>query len=70
MTRQWTLKPVEAEYVIYFKEPLDEFGEITGMVIGADRAEIKDEHFILYKGNSVIFFCPIERIDIFYVGTV
>ena len=39
----------------------------TGMkVIGADRAEIKDEHLILYKKDSIVYFCPIERIDNFH----
>lgn len=64
MTGQWIIKPVETQYVIQFKE-LD---GVTNIVITADRAEIKDEHLILYKKDSVIYFCPIERIDNFYVA--
>lgn len=70
MTGQWIIRPVETQYMIQFNEPLEGTEEAKWLCIPADRAEIKDEHFILYKRNSVIFFCPIERIDIFYVGTV
>lgn len=61
MTGQWIISPVEAQYVIQFKEP----DGVTGIVIPADRAEIKDEHLVLYKEDSIVYFCPIERIDNF-----
>lgn len=70
MTGEWIIKPVETQYIIHFKEPLDEDGKITGMVIGADRAEIKDEHLILYKNDSIVYFYPIERIDNFHARKV
>ena len=70
MTGQLIIKPVETQYVIQFKEPLDESKEITGMAICADRAEIKDEHLILYKKDSIVLFCLIERIDSFYAREV
>lgn len=61
MTGQWIISPVETQYVIQFKES----DGVTGIVIPADRAEIKDEHLILYKKDSIVYFCPIERIDNF-----
>lgn len=70
MKEQWIMRTVETRYVIHFKEPLDEFEGITGMSICADRAEIKDEHLILYKKGSVVYFYPIERIDNFYAREV
>lgn len=62
MTGQWIISPVETQYVIQFKES----DGVTGIVIPADRAEIKDEHLILYKKDSIVYFCPIERIDNFH----
>lgn len=62
MTGQWIISPVETQYVIQFKES----DGVTGIVISADRAEIKGEHLILYKKDSIVYFCPIERIDNFY----
>ena len=61
MTGQLIISPVETQYVIQFKES----DGVTGIVIPADRAEIKDEHLILYKNDSIVYFCPIERIDNF-----
>lgn len=61
MTGQWIISPVETQYVIQFKES----DGVTGIVISADRAEIKGEHLILYKKDSIVYFCPIERIDNF-----
>ena len=61
MAGQWIISPVEAQYVIQFKES----DGVTGIVIPADRAEIKDEHLVLYKKDSIVYFCPIERIDNF-----
>lgn len=62
MTGQWIISPVETQYVIQFKES----DGVTGIVIPADRAEIKDKHLILYKKASIVYFCPIERIDNFH----
>ena len=62
MTGQWIISPVETQYVIQFKES----DGVTRIVIPADRAEIKDEHLILYKKDSIVYFCPIERIDNFH----
>ena len=62
MTGQWIISPVETQYVIQFKES----DGVTGIVIPADRAEIKDEHLILYKKDSIVYSCPIERIDNFH----
>lgn len=62
MTGQWIISPVETQYVIQFKGS----DGVTGIVIPADRAEIKDEHLILYKKDSIVYFCPIERIDNFH----
>lgn len=61
LTGQWIISPVETQYVIQFKES----DGVTGIVIPADRAEIKDEHLILYKKDSTVYFCLIERIDNF-----
>ena len=61
MTGQWIISPVETQYVIQFKES----DGVTGIVISADRAEIKGEHLILHKKDSIVYFCPIERIDNF-----
>lgn len=66
MTGQWIISPVETQYVIQFKES----DGVTGIVIPADRAEIKDEHLILYKKDSIVYFCPIERIDNFHARKV
>ena len=61
MTGQWIIRPVETQYIIQLKES----DGVTGIVIPADRAEIKDEHLILYKNDSIVYLCPIERIDKF-----
>ena len=66
MTVQWIISPVETQYVIQLKES----DGVAGIVIPADRAEIKDEHLILYKKDSIVYFCPIERIDNFYARRV
>lgn len=66
MTGEWIISPVETQYVIQFKES----DGVTGIVIPADRAEIKDEHLILYKKDSIVYFCPIERIDKFCASEV
>ena len=60
-TGQWIIRPVETQYIIQLKES----DGVTGIVIPAERAEIKDEHLILYKNDSIVYFCPIERIDNF-----
>ena len=70
MIEQWIIKPVETQYVIQFKEPLNKIGEITGMAICADRAAINGKYLILYKKDSVVYFCPIKRIDSFYAREV
>lgn len=70
MVGEMIIKPVETKYVIWFKKLLDDTGENTGMTICADRAEIKDEHLILYKKDSIVYFCLIERIDSFYAREV
>lgn len=66
MTGRWIIKPVETQYIIQLKES----DGVTGIVIPADRAEIKDEHLILYKKDSIVYFCPIERIDNFHARKV
>lgn len=70
MVGELIIKPVETQYVIHFKEPMDNTEEIIGMVISADKAVFKDEHLILYKKDSIVYFCPIERIDNFYAEEV
>ena len=66
MTGKWIIKPVETQYIIHLKES----DGVTGIVIPADRVEIKDEHLILYKNDSIVYFCPIERIDNFHARKV
>lgn len=61
VTGQWIIRPVETQYFITFKG-----NDIKCFTIPADRAEIKDEHLILYKKDSIVYFCPIERIDNFH----
>ena len=61
MTGEWIIRPVETQYVVQFKES----DGLIGIVIPADRAEIKEEHLILYKNDSIVYFCPVKRIDNF-----
>ena len=70
MVGEMIIKPVETKYVIWFKKLLDDTGENTGMTVCADRAEIKGKYLILYKKDSVVYFCPIKRIDSFYAREV
>lgn len=65
MTGQWIIKPVEVQYFITFKG-----NGIECFTISADRAEIKDKHLILYKRDSIVYFCPLKRIDNFYAREV
>ena len=65
VTGQWIIRPVETQYFITFKG-----NDIKCFTIPADRAEIKDEHLILYKKDSIVYFCPIERIDNFCASEV
>lgn len=65
MMEELIIKPVETQYFIAFKGNNSE-----RFTILADRAEIKDEHLILYKKDSIVYFCSIERIDNFYAREV
>lgn len=52
--------------IVYAVEYDKGYCKIGMSSIPADRAEIKDEHLILYKKDSIVYFCPIERIDNFH----
>jgi hypothetical protein len=69
VNEQW-IRPVKTQYVIQFKKPIDKGSGSTVIIIAADRVEIKGEHLILYKKHSIVYFCPIERIDNFYAREV
>lgn len=60
------IRNAEKEYLLNLKWPMTEDDKITHMVVCANRAEIKDKHLILYKNDSVVYYCPIDRIDSFY----
>lgn len=65
VNEQW-IRPVKTQYVIQFKKPIDKGSGSTVIIIAADKAEIKGEHLILYKKDSIVYFCPIEKVDSFY----